>query len=102
MLFLNADVEVAARMMRAEEVKGRAIGHGRCGRHHLGILVSQFDQGFRKYLSRCVARRRGFAGIRIIRPEPMKLLLLVERRLEAPSLLGDGVEQDRRSWVLKN
>ncbi len=61
-----------------------------------GIFVRQLDQGFGKYLRiGALARRRGLAGIRIVGTEAMKFLLLVERGLEAASLLRDGVQQDR-------
>ena len=43
--FGNADVEVAARMMRPEEIEAGAVGHGGSDGDDAGILVGQLDEG---------------------------------------------------------
>ena len=92
----DAHIEIPARMMGTEEIERRSIGHGGGDGHYLGILVGQLDQGFRKNFGiGTLAGRRCLAGIRVVGPEAMKFLLLVERGLEAAALLGNGVQQDR-------
>ena len=92
----DAHIEIPARVMRTEEVERRSVGHGGGDGHDLGVLVGQLDQGLGKDFGiGTLPRRCGLAGIRVVGAKAVKLLLLVERRLKAASLLRNGVQQDR-------
>ena len=60
------------------------------------FLFASFDQRVGKDLGvGALAERLGLAGLRIVRAEAVKLLLPVERRLEAAALLREHVQQHR-------
>src|ERR1700733_1589783 len=89
-------IEISTRMMRAEKVECGSIGHGRSDGHYLGVLIRQFDQRIGKHFGvGTLPRWCGLTRIRVVGAEAVKFLLLVERRLETASLLGNGVKQDR-------
>ena len=46
----DAHIEISARMMGAEEIERRSVGHRGGDGHYLGVLVGQLDQGFGKNL----------------------------------------------------
>ena len=54
------------------------------------IEISQLHHGICEYLGVCAAAQRfSLAGFGVVGTEPMKLLLLLQRRLEALALLGE-------------
>ncbi len=92
----DAHVEVALGMMRPEEIESRAVGHGRGDGHDALVLVGQVTSVVGKDLG--VGRlpgRLGLARLRIVRPQAVKLLLPIERRLKAAALLRQHVQQHR-------
>ena len=81
-------------MTRPEQVERRAVRHRRRNRYDLVIAVRQLRQRLGKDLRvGLLPGWLGLARLRIIRPQPMKLLLLLQRRLEAASLLRNRVQQ---------
>ncbi len=90
----DAHVEIPARVMGTEEIERRSIGHGGGDGHHLAVLVGQLDQRIGKDFGiGSLTGRRGLTGIRVVGAEAMKLLLFIERRLEAAALLSNRVQQ---------
>ena len=88
--------------MRPEEVERRAVGHGGRDGDHLSIAVRQLHQRVGEDLRvGAPAQRLGLAGLGIVRPQAVKLLLLLQRRLEAPALLRQHVQQHRPILLLE-
>ncbi len=80
--------------MRLEAVQPRAVGHGAGDGHDLGILVGQFDQRIGEDFGiGALLQRFGLAGLRIVRPQAMELLLLLHGRLEPAAFLREHVHQ---------
>jgi hypothetical protein len=95
-------VEVARGMLRPEEIKRRAVRHRRSNRYDLVVIVRQLHQALGKDLGvGLLPGGLGLSGLRIVWPEPVKLLLLFQRRLEAASLLGNRVQHHRLVLLLQ-
>ena len=90
----DAHVEVAFGKLGPEQIEPSPAGHGRRDGHNALILAGQCGQGIGKNLGIAgPAGRLGMAGLGIVGPQPVKLLLLVQRRLKAASLLRQHVQQ---------
>ncbi len=96
MLLGNAHVEEALGMVRPEEVQSRAAGHCGGDGHNALVLVRQAHQRVGEDLGiGGLADWLGLARLRIKGTKAVKLLLQVERRLEAAALLRQHVQQHR-------
>ena len=68
-LFRDAHIEVAVRMMRAEEVQSCTVRHGSGDRDHLVVCVGQLGQALREDLRiGFLPGGLGFAGLGIVWP----------------------------------
>ena len=89
-------------MMRPVEIERRTVGHGGRDGDNLLVLVGQLHQRLGKDLGVSpLPHRLGVARLRIVWSKPVKLLYLLERRLEAASLLRQNVQQNRHLLALK-
>ena len=97
MLFHNAHIEVPFRMVRPKQIQRRPIPRIRgCNRDHLVVPVRELAQTLCKNLRvRLLPRRFRLSRLWIVRPQPMKLLLLLQRRLEPAPLLRQRVQHHR-------
>ena len=82
--------------MGPEQVKPCPVGHGGRDGHNPVVLACELDQGIGEDLrvSR-QAGRRGQAGIGVVGPQAVELLLPIERRLVAAALLRQNMQQHR-------
>ena len=93
-LFGDAHIEVLIGMVRLEAVETGAVGHGGGDGHHFGIVVGQLHQRVGEDFGvSAAAQRLGLAGLRIVRAQAVKLLLLLHGGLEALALLGEHMQQ---------
>ena len=80
----------------AEQIEAGAVGHGGGDGDDARVVVGQVGQRIGKNLRvGGHAAGRGFAGLRIVGPQAVKLLLAVERGLKAAALLREHVQQHR-------
>ena len=101
-LFGDADIEVARGMMRPVEIERGAVGHRSRDGDDLLVIVGERHQRLGEDLGvGALADRLGVAGLRIVRPEAVKLLYLLQRRLETAALLRQDVQQHRHLLALE-
>src|SRR6187402_609613 len=94
-LFRYADIEVTLRVQGAEEIQSRTVGHGCSDGNDLVIRGGELGKGLREDLGVGFLSGSGsFTGLRIVGPEAVKLLLLIERGLEATALLRDRMQDN--------
>ena len=81
-------------MMRLEAVEAGAVGHGGGDGDHLVVEIGQLHHGVGEHFGiGAAAERRGLAGFGIVGTKAVKLLLLLQGRLETLSLLGEHVQE---------
>src|SRR6202012_5636108 len=101
-LFRDADIKVAGRMVRAVEIKRGAVGHGSRNGDNLLVIVGERHQRLGEDLGvGALSDRLGIAGLRIVRPKSVKFLYLLQRRLETAALLRQDVQQYRHLLALE-
>ena len=95
MLFRDADVEVAIRMMRLEAVEAGAVRHGGGDGDDALVHGGELDHGVGENFGvSALGEGLGLAGRGIVGAEAMKFFLLQHGGLEAFALLREHVQQD--------
>src|SRR5580698_6755029 len=98
----NAYIEVAFGKMRTEVIERGAVGHGGGDGNNLFVLAGKLDERLREdFRIRHQPRGLGFACLRMVGAESVKLLLAFKRRLETFALLGEDMQQHRLVFSLE-
>ena len=97
MLFRDTHIEVSIQMFRLKPVQPRSVGHRPRDRHNPRIVICHLGKMIRKNLTvGRLPQRLGFARLRIIRSQSVKLLLLGHRGLVSLPLLRHHMKDHRK------
>ena len=97
MLFRDTHIEVSVQMFRLKPVQPRPVGHCPRDRHNPRIVIRHLGKMIRKNLTvGRLPQRLGFARLRIIRSQSVKLLLFGHGRFIAFALLRHHMKDHRK------
>ena len=92
----DADVEIPVGMLGLKPIQPSAIGHGPGDGHDPGILIRHLGEMVGKHFTEGgLAQGFGFTGLRVVRAQAVKLLLLHQGRLKSLPLDRHHMEDHR-------